>query len=153
MSELELPERLNAATVLVDAHLDQGRAQKPAILCGDRTVTYGRTGQENVNRLGNALRGTRRAHRGTGRAVVPRHARVGLFVLRRHEDRRRGRADEHHAQARDYEYLLNDSRARVLVVHRVAVGERISEIRENLKYLEHVHSPSAGEDPMGTSFV
>jgi len=55
MTPIELPERLNAATALVDSHLDEGRADKPAILCGDRTITY-RDLSENINRLGNALR-------------------------------------------------------------------------------------------------
>ena len=54
MSALELPERLNAAAGLVDAHLAQGRGQKTAILCGDRSVTYQEL-HEGVNRLGNAL--------------------------------------------------------------------------------------------------
>ena len=40
MCRVELPERLNAAAVFVDSHLEQGRADKPAILCGDETVTY-----------------------------------------------------------------------------------------------------------------
>ena len=40
MSELGIPERLNAAEALVDVHVAEGRGAKPAILCGDRTVTY-----------------------------------------------------------------------------------------------------------------
>ena len=54
MSELQLPEQLNAATVFVDRHLDEGRGQKPAILCGERTLTYAELA-EAVNRTGNAL--------------------------------------------------------------------------------------------------
>ena len=33
-------EQLNAAEVFVDAHVREGRGEKAAILCGDRTVTY-----------------------------------------------------------------------------------------------------------------
>jgi hypothetical protein len=33
MCTVELPERLNAAAVFVDRHLQQGRADKAAILC------------------------------------------------------------------------------------------------------------------------
>ena len=50
----DLPERLNAAAVLVDDHLAQGRAEKPAILCGRQTVTYAQL-HEAVNRFGNVL--------------------------------------------------------------------------------------------------
>ena len=55
MLSLELPERMNAASVFVDAHLAAGRESKAAILCGDRVVTY-RDLYEHVNRFGNALR-------------------------------------------------------------------------------------------------
>ncbi|MFA5193549.1 MAG: AMP-binding protein, partial [Verrucomicrobiia bacterium] len=55
MSLPELPERLNAATVLVDSHLAAGRGEKPAILSGDEVITYAKL-VENVNRVGNALR-------------------------------------------------------------------------------------------------
>jgi benzoate-CoA ligase len=51
----ELPERFNAVSLLVDSHLAAGRGDKPAILCGDKTVTYAEL-HENVNRVGNALR-------------------------------------------------------------------------------------------------
>jgi acyl-coenzyme A synthetase/AMP-(fatty) acid ligase len=40
MSALEIPERLNAAAVLVDSHIAAGRGDKAALLCGERTVTY-----------------------------------------------------------------------------------------------------------------
>jgi hypothetical protein len=40
MPVVELPERLNAASEFVDVHLGQGRGDKPAILCGDRVITY-----------------------------------------------------------------------------------------------------------------
>ena len=56
MSLVELPQRLNSATVFVDRHLDEGRADKPAILCGERTVTYADLA-EGVNRFGNVLKG------------------------------------------------------------------------------------------------
>ena len=48
-------ERLNAAEALVDRHVREGRGLKPAILCGDETVTYGDL-QARVNRTGNVLR-------------------------------------------------------------------------------------------------
>ena len=49
-----LPERLNAAEVFVAAHVDEGRAEKTAILCDGEAVTYGQL-YERVNRLGGAL--------------------------------------------------------------------------------------------------
>jgi len=46
---------LNAAAWFVDRHLDEGRADSIAIECGDLRVTY-RDLQEQVNRAGSALR-------------------------------------------------------------------------------------------------
>jgi len=136
MSVLGIPERFNAATVLVDAHIAAGRGARPAILCGERTVTYAAL-HEGVNRFGNVLRklGIRMEERvalllpdspefafaffGTmkmGAVAIPLNT---LLV------------------PRDYEYLLNDSRARVLVVH-ASLLDRITGIRNNLRCLEHV---------------
>jgi len=131
-----LPERLNAATILIDDHLAAGRAEKPAILSGDRTITYGQL-HESVNRFGNTLRelGLRMEERvalllpdspewvfvffGTikiGSVAIPLNTMLA---------------------AKDYEYLLNDSRARVLVVH-AALLDRIVPIRDQLHYLKHL---------------
>ena len=53
--ELSVPDRMNAATVFVDRNVAEGRSDRAAIYCGDREVSYGQL-QENVNRVGNALR-------------------------------------------------------------------------------------------------
>ena len=39
-AEVTIPERFNACSLL-DRNLEAGREQKPAILCGEETVTYG----------------------------------------------------------------------------------------------------------------
>ena len=136
MSGLEIPERLNAAAALVDSHIAAGRGAKPAILCGERTVTYGGL-CDGVNRFGNVLKalGVRMEERvaillhdtpefafaffGTmkmGAVSVPLNTLLGPA---------------------DYQYLLNDSRARILVVH-AALLDRITGIRPHLRYLQHV---------------
>jgi len=136
MSRLELPERMNAAAVFVDSHLAAGRGDKPAILCEDRTVTY-RQLHEGVNRAGNALKalGVRMEERVAilmpdcpdcvyaffgaikiGAVAIP----TNTILL-----------------PKDYRYLLNDSRARVLIVHPSLLG-RVLDVRDDLKYLEHI---------------
>ncbi|MGA2033753.1 MAG: benzoate-CoA ligase family protein [Thermoguttaceae bacterium] len=131
-----LPDRLNAATVLVDVHMTAGRADKAAILCGQQTVSY-RQLYEGVNRFGNVLLelGVRREDRvalllpdapewvlaffGTmkiGAVAVPLNTLL---------------------TPNDYEYLLSDSGVRVLVVHDSLLG-RIGPIGETLRCLEHL---------------
>ncbi|MHB8970500.1 MAG: benzoate-CoA ligase family protein [Pirellulaceae bacterium] len=136
MLSADLPERLNAATIFVDVHPSEGRADKTAILSGDEAVAY-RQLQEGVNRFGNALLelGVRMEERvafllpdspqwaytfyGTmkiGAVAVPLNTLLA---------------------SKDYQYLLNDSRARVLVVHESLVSQ-ISPIHESLRFLEHL---------------
>ena len=132
----ELPERLNAAEVFVGEPGDEGRAQKTAILCDGEAVSYGQL-HERVNRLGGALleldvRPEERvafllpdspawAYAFFGAMKIGAVA-VPLNTL---------------LAPKDYEYLLNDCRARVLVVHESLLGQ-ICPIRDRLRYLKHV---------------
>jgi benzoate-CoA ligase family protein len=145
MSSVELPQRLNAAGVFVDVHVAEGRGSRPAILCGETTVTYDDLHQ-SVNRLGNALRalGVRLEERVAillpdcpewvfaffgaikiGAVAVPMNTML---------------------MPEDYQYLLNDCRARVLIVDS-SLLHRVREVRDRLRWLEHVLV--AGEEVEG----
>ena len=54
-ASLGVPETFNAATYFVDRHVAEGRGAKVAIECGDECVTYGDL-RACVNRFGSALR-------------------------------------------------------------------------------------------------
>ena len=54
LPELHYPEEINAATQLVDRHVEAGRGDNVAIRFGDEAITYAEL-QTRVNRLGNAL--------------------------------------------------------------------------------------------------
>lgn len=136
MSALKLPERLNAAAVFVDVHIAEGRGAKTAILCGENSVSYDDL-YEGVNRVGNALKelGVRMEERV---AILlfdtPEWAfaffgamKIGAVAVPMNTN----------LLPKDYQYLLNDSRARVLIVH-VSLLDRITCVRDNLQYLEHV---------------
>ena len=136
MSMPGIPERLNAATVLVDAHIAAGRGAKPAILCGESTVTYDGL-HEGVNRFGNVLKelGVRMEER-----VAILLPDTPEFAFAFFGAMKRGAVAiplNTLLAPRDYEYLLNDSRAPVLVVH-ASLLERIAGIRDSLRYLEHM---------------
>ncbi len=145
MSALELPERLNAAVLFVDAHVAEGRGAETAILCGRRTLTYDDL-FEGVNRMGNALTGL----------GVRMEERVAILMPDTPEwvfaffgAMKIGAVSvpmNTMLSPKDYEYLLNDSRARVLIVD-ASLLDTITEIRANLTYLEHVLV--AGEEDTG----
>ncbi|BBO93146.1 benzoate-CoA ligase family protein [Desulfosarcina ovata] len=133
---LNLPEQFNAADYFVDRNIREGRADKVAVLCEDRQLTYGQV-QAGMNRVGNGLRSL----------GVRMEERVALLLL----------DTEVYPQAffgsikigavpicintlmrpKDYAYFLNDSRARVLMVDQSLLGI-INGVRSKLNFLEHV---------------
>ena len=147
MPAVDLPERLNAAAEFVDSHIVAGRGARPAILCEDRVVTYQQL-YENVNRVGNALRGL----------GVRMEQRIALLLPDSPEcvytffgAMKIGAVPvpmSTFLMAKDYEYLLNDSRAQILVTEPSLLGH-IMEIRGRLEYLEHIVVVGAcGEGPL-----
>ena len=134
MLSLELPERLNAASVLVDAHLAAGRESKPAILCGDRVVTY-RDLYEQVNRFGNALlqRDVRTEERVM--LLLPDSPEFAFAFFGAMKAGAVAVPLNTNLKPADYEYFLNDSRARVLVIDAGLVGQ-LAGVQAN--YLKHI---------------
>ncbi|UCG57729.1 MAG: benzoate-CoA ligase family protein [Phycisphaerales bacterium] len=136
MCTVDLPERLNAATVFVDSHLQQGRAEKAAILYGDVTVTY-RDLSKGVNRFGNALLGLGIRMEERVAIIMPDcpecvyaffgAMKIGAVAIPMNTL----------LMPADYEYLLNDSRSQVLVIHS-SLLERIESIRPKLRYIKHL---------------
>lgn len=135
---VELPERMNAATYFVDANVDAGRGQKIAIHnAGDgSTFTYDDV-LAMTNRTGNALKAL----------GVRREERVMLLLLDSPEFAfcffgaiKIGAVPipvNTLLKPHDYEYLLNDSRARVLLVSEPLLAQ-VEPIRSQLKYMEQI---------------
>src|SRR5919109_1613189 len=133
---IQLPDVFNAAVEFVDRHLTEGRADRIALRHGARTLTY-RQVAEMVNRVGNALHGS----------GVEMENRVLLLLY----DSPEFAASFFGAmkigavpvpintmmRAQDYEYFLNDSRAKVLIAHR-PLWDEVAKVRGRLKYLQHV---------------
>ncbi len=142
-----LPETFNVATHFVDRHIDEGRGAKVAIECGDQRVTFQQL-LERVNRAGNALR---------DRLGVRREERVALLLLDTPEFTigffgaiKIGAVPvpvNTLWKAADYQYVFNDSRARVLIISEPLLPEFQRIPRAELPHLEHVivaGGPSAG---------
>ncbi len=134
---MTLPETFNAATYFVDRHLAEGRGSKVAIECGDERVTYAQVA-ERVNRFANAL---------AGLGVQPEQ-RVALILL----DTPAFAYSFFGAikagavpvplntlwRARDYQFALRDTAARVLVISEALLGEFTAIDRTTLPRLAHV---------------
>ncbi len=149
-SVIDLPERMNAATYFVDANVEAGRGAKAAIFdAGDGSIHTYQDVWSMVNRTGNALRGL---------GVRPEE-RVMLLMLDSPELAysffgaiKIGAVAvpvNTLLKPRDYEYLLNDSRARVLIVSETLLGQ-IEPIRRRLSSLEHVVVEGKPGDDSGT---
>ncbi|HXE89458.1 MAG TPA: benzoate-CoA ligase family protein [Terriglobales bacterium] len=149
MPRIELPDPFNVATWFVDRNLEEGRGERVAIECGSERVTY-RQVFENVNRVANVLR--RALH-------VRREERVALLLLDTPEFAysffgaiRMGAVAvplNTLLKPRDYEYLLNDCRARVAMVSEALLPQLDAIPRDRLRYLEHVVvvGPARGDRP------
>ncbi|MBV9258419.1 MAG: AMP-binding protein, partial [Ktedonobacteraceae bacterium] len=131
-----LPDQFNAVTAFLDRNLVEGRGEKPAIYYEGETYTYNQIA-EMANRVGNGLLDL----------GVEMEQRVALLLL----DSPEFAASFFGAikigavpiplntmlLPRDYVYLLNDSRAKVLLVH-AGLWQRLRQELTNFKYLRHV---------------
>ncbi len=142
---LTFPEQFNAAAVFVDSHLEAGRGPKAAILCGDEVVTY-RDLHERVNRFGNALTALDVRMEERVAILMPDTPELVYAFFGAIKIGAVAVPVNTMLMPRDYLYLLNDSRARVLVVHD-SLFANYDAIRTELKFLAHVivvGTPQAG---------
>ena len=133
-----LPDTFNAATWFVDRNVHEGRGAKVAIECGDERVTYAQL-LERVNRVGNLLR---------DRFHVRIEERVVMLLLDGPEffytffgAIKIGAVPIPTStlwKPADYEYVLNDSRARVVVISEALLPQLQAIPRGRLRYLQHI---------------
>jgi benzoate-CoA ligase family protein len=133
-----LPDIFNAASWFVDRNVTEGRGPKVAIECGEERITYAEM-LERVNRAGNVLR---------EQFDVRIEERVVLLLVDGPEfiytffgAVKIGAVPIPTStlwKSADYEYVLNDSRARVVVISETLLPRLEAIPRERLRYLKHV---------------
>ena len=131
-----LPEQYNASAVFLDSALAQGWGDRIAIRTQTETLTYAQLA-EQANRAGNGL----------AALGVEMEQRVGLLLYDSPQFaatffgaiRLGAVAVPFNTQLRpqDYLYLLNDSRARVLVTE-TDLWQQIAPMRRQMPFLRHV---------------
>lgn len=135
-SAQSLPEQYNVSAVFLDGALAQGWGDRPAIRTQTGTLTYAQVA-EQANRAGNGLTAL----------GVEMEQRVALLLYDSPEFaatffgamRLGAVAVPFNTQLRpqDYLYLLNDSRARVLVAES-DLWQQIAPMRRQMPFLRHV---------------
>jgi benzoate-CoA ligase len=136
MQELNVPRQFNAAQYFVDRNVADGRGDKVAVIHEDDQFTY-RQLQEKVNRAANMLAdlGVRMEDRvmlllrDTPEMIFGFYGAIKLGAV--------PIPSNILMKAPDFLYMLNDSRARVLVVDAAFLPE-IEKIRPEALFLEHI---------------
>src|SRR2546430_3580145 len=132
-----LPNEFNAATYFIDRHLQEGRGEKLAFECERSTVTYRQLG-DRVNRAGNALRqlGVRVEER-----VLLLLLDTPDFAISFFGAIKIGAVPvpvNTLLKPADYQYMLNNSRARVAIVSDSLYPQLQAIPKSRLHYLDHV---------------
>ena len=134
--KIVIPDQFNAATTFLDRNLQEGRASKTAIYFEGKKYTYAQIA-ELANRAGNGMLDL----------GIDMEQRVALILL----DSPQFAASFFGAikigavpipintnlRPNDYVYMLNDSRARILIIHSV-IWSQIRQILPELKYVRHI---------------
>jgi benzoate-CoA ligase len=133
---LNLPGTYNAATTFVDENIKQGRGGKVAIYYLDQQITYQEV-FEKVNRTGNALKelGVEFEHRVL--VILPDSPEFAYGFFGAIKIGAVAVPTNPWMFAKDYEYLINDSRARVIIVHESTLPE-IEKISQSTPFLKHI---------------
>src|SRR5437868_2985086 len=151
LPSLVIPDQFNAASAFLDRNLAEGRSAKTAIYYEGTAYTYAQIA-ELANRVGNGLLDL----------GIDLEQRVALLLL----DSPQFAAAFFGAikigavavpintmlRPNDYVYMLNDSRARALIIH-AALWQQVKQILPQLKYLRHVVVVGPEQENVGASLA
>lgn len=131
-----IAKKYNASYLFIDEKVDNGFGQEIAVYYQDQQITYKQL-QERVNQFGNVLK----------QLKVDMEQRILLvcydspeFIASFFGAIKIGAVPipvNTNMQSHDYEYFLNNSRSKVLVIQK-DMWDLIKEHRPNFKYLEHI---------------
>lgn len=130
-----VPDVFNQAAFLVDRHLDEGRADKIAIYTEGRQITYAKLASQ-VNRTGNALKALGVEMENRVMILMPDRPEFLYTYLGAMKIGAVPIPVNTLASSKDYQYFLNDSRAKVLVIAQDLLP-KVQAIGDSLPYLRH----------------
>jgi len=134
--KVDLPDVYNAATTFVDENIAQGRGGKIAIYYETQKITYQEV-FEKVNRTGNALRDLGIEVENRVLLILPDSPEFAYSFFGAIKIGAVAVPTNPWMFAKDYGYLINDSRARAIVVHESVLPE-IEKIWNDTPFLKRV---------------
>ncbi len=135
MATIEIPDTFNLATYLADRHVAEGRGSRVAIYHQDQKITYSELAA-NVNRTGNVLTRLGLEMENRLALVLPDCPEFFYGFLGAMKIGAVPVPINAMALPKEYAYFLNDSRAKILIVHKDLLA-KIEEVKNGLKYLKH----------------
>ena len=121
-AQIELPERYNLVDHFVDRHAREGRGNKTAIVSGDRRLTYAELAAQ-INRVGNGFRKLRLQEEQRVLLVLPDTPEFAAAFFGTMKIGAVAVPTSTALRAGDYAYFLEESRARIAIVHSTLLSE------------------------------
>jgi benzoate-CoA ligase family protein len=118
----EIPDQYNLVDHFVERHIREGRGDKTAIISGDRRLTYGEIA-EQVNRAGNGLLKLGLQEEQRALLVLPDNAEFAAAYFGIMKIGAVAVPTSTALRANDYAYFLEESRARIAIVHSTLLAE------------------------------
>src|SRR5215469_6757562 len=118
----QIPNQYNLVDHFVDRHVLQGRGEKLAIISGDRRISY-REVSELVNRVGNGLRNLGLQEEQRVLLVLPDSPEFAAAYFGTMKIGAVAVPTSTAQRASDYSYFLEDSRARIAIIHSAILSE------------------------------
>jgi benzoate-CoA ligase family protein len=131
-----IPDIFNLSSYLVDRHITEGRGNRTVIYYGEKTITYAELAA-TVNRTGNMFKNLGVDMEDRVIMVLPDSPEFFYCFLGAMKIGAVAVAVNTLGIPKDYTYFLNDSRAKVLVVHE-SLLPKIEPVKDELKYLKNI---------------
>jgi benzoate-CoA ligase family protein len=133
---VDLPETYNAATTFIDNNVTEGRGARVAIYYEDQKIRYQEV-FEKVNRTGNALKDLGVELENRVLVILPDSPEFAYSFFGAIKIGAVAVPTNPWMFAKDYEYLINDSRARAIIVHESTLPE-IEKIWDTTPFLKNI---------------
>src|SRR2546429_6122849 len=146
-----IPEQFNAATAFLDGNLFEGRGAKTAIFYEGTADTYAEIA-ELSNRAGNGLLDLGIQMEQRVALLLPDSPQFAAAFFGAIKIGAVAVPINTMLRPNDYVYMLNDSRARALIIH-AALWQQVKQLLPQLKYLRHVVVVGPEQEIVGACLV